>query len=213
MTVRLSFSKAIIAIAVSCFISYGNASPAPTAKATPATWHLPHETGEIMGSPKFLAPSPPVQIKVGKITHSYEFCPEEFTGQSPKPCSECGGLNEKTNLCNKPLPFGVPNGQECGGKPCPGLLCKCVDRKTTAIPGKPTKTVVTTVNKAVATGIYTQTTITKYAGLRASTTVMLTRTTSGDVLGLETAAVVVAAGGVAWYLAGRWLYLCQDFIL
>ena len=64
---------------------------------------------------------------------------------------------------------------------------------------------VTTIGET-ATGTFELDTLTQFSGLRQSitttTTVAATTTTDGGT-GLETAAVVVLAGGVAWFLAGR----------
>jgi len=72
--------------------------------------------------------------------------------------------------------------------------------------GLTTTLVTTTVSRQIATGTYELDTVTKYASLRQritlTTTAAATATTSHDS-GIETIAVVVLAGGVAWFLAGR----------
>ena len=65
-----------------------------------------------------------------------------------------------------------------------------------------------TVGTDTATGTYELETLTRYASLREHITLMTTTsgsataTASGDT-GLETVAAVVLAGGVAWFLAGK----------
>ena len=56
----------------------------------------------------------------------------------------------------------------------------------------------------MATGTFELETFTQYAGLRQSITATTTvSTTTEGGIGLETAAAIVLAGGVAWFLAGK----------
>ncbi len=69
-----------------------------------------------------------------------------------------------------------------------------------------TAVITTTASGQTATGTYELDTINQYASLRQhitiTTTITPSATASGDS-GLQTVAVVVLAGGVAWLLAGR----------
>jgi len=69
-----------------------------------------------------------------------------------------------------------------------------------------TSVITATVNRESATGTYELETLTEYKSLRqhitVTTTTMATATQTGD-LDLQTVALVILAGGVAWVLAGR----------
>lgn len=82
-----------------------------------------------------------------------------------------------------------------------GVYCKCVANQ----PSKVHKvTSVATVKGKVGTVIWEPMTISKYRGLKASTTVTLTHTTTtDDKKGLQTFVAVVVAGGIAWWAAGE----------
>ena len=72
--------------------------------------------------------------------------------------------------------------------------------------GLTTSLVTTTVSRQIATATYEHDTLTEYTILgqhiTLTTTAAATATSSHDP-GIETIAVVVLAGGVAWFLAGR----------
>lgn len=65
-------------------------------------------------------------------------------------------------------------------------------------------TVVATQSGKTVTGSYALQTLSSYANLRQAVTTTVTRTTTNTdgSSGVETAAAVILAGGVSWFLAG-----------
>ena len=136
-------------------------------------------------------------------------CPEKV-GWPILLCSACGG--------ESPQYPGLCNGQAIGTP----RFCKCTYFSRACLPlrvtdgrlgtdtgpnGVTTSLVTTTIGWATAVATFELETLSEYKALRQSITVTKTfstavTTTSSAGSGLETAAVVVLAGGVAWILAG-----------
>lgn len=116
-------------------------------------------------------------------------CPEMFK-EPILHCSSCGGESD------------TPPGK-CKDSNGLGWICQCTDQGAN---GLTTSLVKTIVSGQITTATYELDTSTEYASLRqhiALTTTAAATATSSHDSGIETIAVVVLAGGVAWSLAGR----------
>ncbi|TVY82833.1 Heterokaryon incompatibility protein 6 OR allele [Lachnellula suecica] len=125
------------------------------------------------------------------------YCPEEF-GNPPKLCSQCGGDSLQHGICNNLLLSGL-QASPClqSGSGCGGYYCACThegeDHQTQLT------STISTFGQA-GTVIFEPVTLSGYASLRVSTTVTLTEvaTTTDGASSMETALVVIFAGGLAW---------------
>ena len=108
------------------------------------------------------------------------------------------GDTKAAGTCDKILLSGIQT--SCPPEGC-GYYCQCGT-------GEATKTVI----ESSATGTFTATTLTQYTGLRKSITTTTTAT-KGDPAVETEVALVVAAGGVAWWLFGedsRFFYVLEN---
>lgn len=118
-------------------------------------------------------------------------CPELY-GNEPMPCSNpaCGGENDTKKVCKQ--------------RSSSGEVCQCKDAPSESAPPAPENTVVTATDSAGSTlvGTFELQTLTMYTSLKEEATITVTQTTTdaNGKTGVETAAAVVAAGGVAWFL-------------
>jgi len=138
-------------------------------------------------------------------------CPEWFSG-TKLDCDLCGGESPTLpGFCLRRTPEGA---WDCQCEPSSPILhlyqtlmvkLLILELGTpTLISPEITTVVQATVGSETATGTYELETLTQFAGLREHITMMTseTATTSSDS-SVETFAAVVLAGGVAWFLAGK----------
>lgn len=128
----------------------------------------------------------------------FAYCPEDFR-LPPKICEQCGGDGKVPGTCDRLLLSGSqPNSCWTHGERCQGFYCQCTHDGEDHTP-QITSTAV--VGGETATVVFEPKTLTEYAGLRASTTLTVTETTttSDGATGLETGVLVVFAGGVSWW--------------
>lgn len=137
-------------------------------------------------------------------------CPEWFSG-TKFDCELCGGESPTLpGFCLKRTPEGA---RDCQCKlPSPILhLYQTLNVKLlilelgtpTVITPETTTVVQATVGSDTATGTYELETLTQFAGLREHITIMTSETATASDSSVETFAAVVLAGGVAWFLAGK----------
>ncbi|KAG4435126.1 hypothetical protein IFR05_009391 [Cadophora sp. M221] len=116
-------------------------------------------------------------------------CPEDIGGNLWT-CSlpYCGGEDPSS-------PGVCKNADPSGGK------CKCTTTGSIEPPSE--TTIVVTQSGATATGVYALQTISSLTGLKQAitTTIAQTTTATDGSTGIETAAAVIFAGGVSWFLA------------
>ncbi|KAK7963519.1 hypothetical protein PG988_010493 [Apiospora saccharicola] len=128
----------------------------------------------------------------------FVFCPEDF-GSPPKECDACGGDSLRHGVCNNLLISG-PQSDWClsDGIGCSGYYCQCTHEGREH---NPLVALTTVVDGQTGTVTYEPVTLSKYAQLRASTTVTLTEVATSTQSGgsiAETVLAVVFPGGLAW---------------
>lgn len=134
----------------------------------------------------------------------FQLCPEAL-GRPVKKCSDCGGDSKVPGVCNDVLLNGSQSG--CLPEGC-GYHCQCDNNQGNGSEppsGTPTHLVTSVVNGETITATFQATTLSEWKDLKSHTTI----TTSVSSTETELA-VAVFAGGVAWWLLGRF---CGDLVL